>query len=182
MPRSILLLAASASCFFVSSAIAGDTPTAAGGGAAHDSVNPIKVLLLGDRTGHHRPEVMAKAITPPLEKLGIEITFTQNINDLNRATLAKYDCLAIYGDSGDLPAEMKRRCSATSKGAKGWSRSIAPRISFETANKYTALVGGRFWKHRDRRVSQRGSSTPSIPRCVASKALKAGTRLTCTTS
>ena len=65
------------------------------GEAPHEQATPIKVLLLGDR----------KAITPPLGKLGIDVTFTQNINDLNHATLSKYDCLAIYGDSGDLPAE-----------------------------------------------------------------------------
>src|SRR2546425_245099 len=65
----------------------------------------IRVLLLGDRTGHHRPEEFAKILTPALGKQGIDVTFTQNVNDLDHATLGKYDCLAIYGDSGDLPAD-----------------------------------------------------------------------------
>src|SRR6266700_2518722 len=54
----------------------------------------IKVLLLGDRTGHHRPEALAKILTPALGKLGIDITFTQDVLALNHANLAKYDCLA----------------------------------------------------------------------------------------
>ncbi len=147
MPRSTMCLAAAVLWMVANSAIGGDTRAAANGGAANNLAAPIKVLLLGDRTGHHRPDVMAKTVTPPLEKLGIEITFTQNINDLNHATLAKYDCLAIYGDSGNLPAECESAMLGYVEDGKGLVVIHCASHIFRNSQRYTALVGGRFWKH-----------------------------------
>ena len=148
MPRSVLLLAAAVLGLIARGAVGAEGPTAASGAATSDQATPIKVLLLGDRTGHHRPEAMAMAITPPLEKLGIEITFTQNINDLNRATLAKYDCLAIYGDSGDLSSECEAAMLGYVEDGKGLVAIHCASNIFQNSQKYTALVGGRFWKHQ----------------------------------
>ena len=107
----------------------------------------IKVLLLGDRTGHHRPEELAKILTPALGKLGIDITFTQDVLALNHANLAKYDCLAIYGDSGDLPAENESAMLSFVEGGKGLVAIHCASHIFRNSQRYTTLVGGRFWKH-----------------------------------
>src|SRR4051812_44222477 len=66
----------------------------------------IAVLLLGD-TGHHRPAELAKLLTPALARTGIDITYTRDLEDLQPATLAKYDALAIFRDSGDLPPKQE---------------------------------------------------------------------------
>src|SRR5947209_2007641 len=63
----------------------------------------LKVLLLGD-TGHHRPAVFAKILTPALAKQGIAVDYTADVADLTRDKLAQYDALAIFRDSGTLPA------------------------------------------------------------------------------
>jgi uncharacterized protein len=107
----------------------------------------IKVLLLGDRTGHHRPEALAKILTPALGELGIDITFTQDVLALNHANLAKYDCLAIYGDSGDLPAESEAAMVSFVEGGKGLVAIHCASHIFRNSQRYTTLVGGRFWKH-----------------------------------
>src|SRR6516165_8069769 len=64
----------------------------------------LSVLFLGD-DGHHRPADMAKIITPVLAKSGIRVDFTEKVEALNSAGLAKYDVVAIYRDSGRLPAQ-----------------------------------------------------------------------------
>src|SRR4051812_19993234 len=63
----------------------------------------LRVLLLGD-TGHHRPAVFAKILTPALAKQGIAVDYTADVADLTRDKLAQYDALAIFRDSGNLPA------------------------------------------------------------------------------
>lgn len=107
----------------------------------------IKVLLLGDRSGHHRPQEFARVLTPALDKLGIDVAFTQNVNDLNPANFAKYDCLAIYGDSGDLPADAEAAMLAYVEGGKGLVAVHCASHIFRNSQRYTSLVGGRFWKH-----------------------------------
>src|SRR5436305_13422298 len=39
----------------------------------------IKLLLLGDRTGHHRPEALAKILTPASATQGLDVTVTQDV-------------------------------------------------------------------------------------------------------
>ncbi len=114
--------------------------------AARAASNKIAVLLLGDH-GHHHPEALAKTIAPPLGKLGIDVTFTQDVKDLNAANLAKYDCLAIYGDSGDLPAAEERALMDYVDGGKGLVAIHCASHIFRNSQAYTSLVGGRFWKH-----------------------------------
>ncbi len=115
--------------------------------AASPEQEHVKVMLLGDRAGHHRPEEFAKVLTPALAKEAIDVTFTQNVNDLNRANLAKYDCVAIYGDSGDLPADAETALVAFVEGGKGFVPIHCASHIFRNSQRYTTLVGGRFWKH-----------------------------------
>src|SRR5262249_14127607 len=64
----------------------------------------LSVLLLGDK-GHHRPADFAKLLTPVFAKVGIDVTYTDKVEDLTAENLAKYDTVAIFRDSGDLPAK-----------------------------------------------------------------------------
>ncbi len=120
-------------------------------GAAEPSpaANTVRtsVLLYGDH-GHHRPDAFAKAMTPALAKLGVDVTFTQEIGDINPKNLAKYDCLAIYGDSGELPAQAERAMLEFVEGGKGFVAIHCASHIFRNSQAYTALVGGRFWKHQ----------------------------------
>ena len=68
-------------------------------GTAEDKV---KVLFLGDR-GHHRPEARFRQLQPVLAARGVELTYTQDIAELNPENLARYDALAIYANIGNLP-------------------------------------------------------------------------------
>jgi len=67
----------------------------------------LRVLFLGDR-GHHRPADRAAQIKPVLAGRGIDVTYTENVKDLNRATLSKYDALLIYANTESIAPEQEK--------------------------------------------------------------------------
>lgn len=67
----------------------------------------LSILFLGDR-GPHRPSERAQQIIPVMKARGIDITYTENLGDLNTATLDKYDGLILYADQDKIePAQEK---------------------------------------------------------------------------
>ncbi|HEY7156121.1 MAG TPA: hypothetical protein VH575_19305, partial [Gemmataceae bacterium] len=48
----------------------------------------IKVLFLGDN-GHHKPLDRAADLMPPLAKAGIDMAYTDDLNDLHDENLAR---------------------------------------------------------------------------------------------
>jgi putative membrane-bound dehydrogenase-like protein len=106
----------------------------------------LSVLLLGDE-GHHRPAEMAKVLTPALARVGIQIEFTRDVEALTPARLARYDAVAIYRDSGDLPPKQEAALLEFIEGGKGLVAIHCASHCFRNSDKYTALVGGRFLRH-----------------------------------
>src|SRR6266851_10085080 len=106
----------------------------------------LSVLLLGDK-GHHNPAEFAKLLTPVFAKAGIDVTYTDKVDDLTSEALAKYDAVAIFRDSGDLPAKPEAALFDFVEGGKGLVAIHCASHCFRNSDKYTSLVGGRFWKH-----------------------------------
>src|SRR4051794_34778247 len=67
----------------------------------------LRVLFLGDQ-GHHRPFDRAGQITPVLAARGIEVTYTEDLANLNPKTLAKYDALLVYANSTTVGPEQEK--------------------------------------------------------------------------
>src|SRR5436305_12726489 len=55
----------------------------------------VKVLWLGDQ-GHHLPLERCRQAFSPLARNGIDLTYTENVAELNAKTLDNYDCLLLY--------------------------------------------------------------------------------------
>src|SRR6188474_1224245 len=77
--------------------------------AAHSvrAASTLRVLFLGD-TGHHRPADRFKQLQPVLARKGIELEYTENLDDLNPAKLAGYDVLAIFANWTHIAPEQER--------------------------------------------------------------------------
>ena len=58
---------------------------------------PLRALFLGD-TGHHQPNARFQQLQPALSSRGIDITYTDRLEDLNAAKLAGYDALIIFAN------------------------------------------------------------------------------------
>ena len=57
----------------------------------------LKMLFMGDN-GHHRPESRFQELAPALEARGIELKYTDRMEDLTPETLAKFDGLVLYAN------------------------------------------------------------------------------------
>ncbi|MGH7193592.1 MAG: hypothetical protein ACREJM_08685, partial [Candidatus Saccharimonadales bacterium] len=57
----------------------------------------INVLFLGDQ-GHHRPADRFEQIVPVLARRGIDLAYTEDLNNLNPSKLANYDALLLYAN------------------------------------------------------------------------------------
>lgn len=57
----------------------------------------LKVLFLGDNAGH-KPADRFKQLQPVFAKRGIELTYTDKLEDLNAKNLGAYDALMIFAN------------------------------------------------------------------------------------
>ena len=65
----------------------------------------LKLLFLGDN-GHHRPADRFRQLRPVLQKRGIELTYTDDMNSLQPETLNQYDGLIVYANIDEIsPAQ-----------------------------------------------------------------------------
>src|SRR3954469_1493926 len=62
------------------------------------AAEPLKLLFLGDN-GHHQPAARFAQLAPVMKERGIELTYSDKVEDLNPQTLGKYDGLMIYANT-----------------------------------------------------------------------------------
>jgi putative membrane-bound dehydrogenase-like protein len=107
----------------------------------------LKVLFLGDN-GHHKPAARAADILPALAKAGIDVAYTDDLNDLNDANLARYDCLLIYANHTTIKPAQEAALLRFVEGGKGLAAIHCASYCFLNSPKYIALVGGQFKAHK----------------------------------
>ncbi len=106
----------------------------------------IRVLMLGDH-GHHRPDALAKILTPALAPAHIAITYSDDVAALSAPNLAKYDCLLLYLNTSELPAVNETALMGFVEQGKGLVALHCASFAFLNSPKYLHLVGGRFKSH-----------------------------------
>ncbi len=107
----------------------------------------IKALFLGD-DGHHKPIERAAEIIPALARAGIDVAYTDDLDDLEPENLGRYDCLIVYANHAKLgPGRAKALVGFVEKGG-GLVALHCASACFGDSPEYLALVGGRFKSHR----------------------------------
>src|SRR5216683_1503656 len=107
---------------------------------------PIKILFLGD-TGHHQPRERFAQLQPVLAKRGIELTYTDQVADLNPKTLFAYDGLVIYANTTKIAPEQEKALLDFVEGGKGFIPLHCASYCFLNSDKYIDLVGAQFKSH-----------------------------------
>jgi putative membrane-bound dehydrogenase-like protein len=108
--------------------------------------SPLRVLFLGD-DGHHRPAERFAELAPVLAGRGIELVYTDRIEDIAPATLAAYDALAVYANLKDLPPAAEAAILEFVRGGKGLVPIHCASACFPRSPVWIDLVGARFHKH-----------------------------------
>lgn len=107
----------------------------------------IQVLFLGHRSTHHNSSELAPLLAKALAPDGINITYTENPNDLNPAQLALYDAVMIYANHATgTPQQIAAILDFVSRGG-GWLAIHAGGGCFKNSDEYATLVGSRFLSH-----------------------------------
>jgi putative membrane-bound dehydrogenase-like protein len=107
---------------------------------------PIRVLFLGDR-GHHAPAERFAQLQPVLAPRGIELVYTESLDDLVPATLAGYDVLAVYANIDDLPPAREAALLDFVRDGKGLVPLHCASYCFRNSPAWIDLVGAQFQKH-----------------------------------
>src|SRR5712692_10664258 len=107
---------------------------------------PIKILFLGD-TGHHQPSERFAQLQPVLAKRTIELTYTDQVGDLNPKTLSAYDGLFIYANTTKIAPDQEKALLDFVEGGKGFIPLHCASYCFLNSPKYIDLVGAQFQKH-----------------------------------
>lgn len=106
----------------------------------------IELLFLGDR-GHHQPAARAEQLIPVLAKRGINITYTESVNDLNSETLGKYDGLLVYANIDEISPSQEQALLQYVEAGNGFIPLHCASFCFRNSEKYVALVGAQFQRH-----------------------------------
>lgn len=106
----------------------------------------LEVLFLGDK-GHHVPVERFPEMLKGLGPMGVNLTYTDSMEDINTANLAQYDALMIYANTDIIAPEQEKAMLAYVRGGKGIVPLHCASYCFRNSMQYVALVGGQFKSH-----------------------------------
>jgi putative membrane-bound dehydrogenase-like protein len=106
----------------------------------------IKALFLGDN-GHHQPAARAASLIPAMQKVGVDVVYTDQLADLNPRKLAGYDCLIIYANHAALTPDQESALVDYVESGHGLVPIHCASACFTKSTKYVRLVGGQFDRH-----------------------------------
>jgi putative membrane-bound dehydrogenase-like protein len=112
---------------------------------------PLKVLFLGDN-GPHRPRERFALLEPVLRERGIELTYTDEITELNAETLAKYPVLVLYANIDRIEPAQEKALLDYVAGGGGFVPLHCASFCFRNSDEVVALIGAQFRRHGWERV------------------------------
>ncbi|PHR98724.1 MAG: glycosyl hydrolase [Blastopirellula sp.] len=113
---------------------------------AADDNGTLNLIFLGDK-GHHKPADRAAQLIPVMQKQGINIEYTEDLNVLSDARLAKYDGLIIYANIAKISPEQESALLKYVTDGGGLIPLHCATYCFLNSSLYIDLVGGQFKTH-----------------------------------
>ena len=108
----------------------------------------LEVLFLGHDSEHHNAAQYMPLLAANLSKEGINFTYTDNPEDLNRENLEKYDGLMIYANHEKITPEQEKALLGFVENGRGFIPVHCASFCFQNSPDYISLVGGQFLKHK----------------------------------
>ena len=106
-----------------------------------------EILFLGDN-GHHKPIERVPQLMAALGNRGINLTYTDRMEDINPENLAKYDGLLIYANWDTIAKPQEKAILDFVASGKGLIPVHCASYCFRNSPEYVKMVGGQFWRHR----------------------------------
>ena len=110
------------------------------------SAADLKLLFIGDN-GHHRPSERFHELAPVLEARGIELKYTDRMEDLTAETLAGFDGLVLYANIDKIEdAQAKAVLDYVARG-KGFIPLHCATFCWRNNAEIVKLMGAQFQRH-----------------------------------
>ncbi|MEB2783155.1 PVC-type heme-binding CxxCH protein [Algoriphagus persicinus] len=106
-----------------------------------------EVLFLGHESEHHNSRLYAPWLATALFESGINITYTEKLEDLNKDNLAKYDGLVIYANHDVISKEQEAALKNFVESGKGLIPLHSATGCFKNSDWYIETIGGQFASH-----------------------------------
>ena len=134
-----------------------------GSEAGPDDDQRVEVLFLGD-DGHHEPAERLQQILPVMHDRGIDLFYTDELEDLNLENLRHYDAVMAYGNYMELPKEQEQALLSYVAEGGGFVPVHSASGMFRNSEPYIGLVGAAFESHGVGvvRTERKNESHPAI--------------------
>lgn len=139
-PRMVCSVAVLISCFV------GFTWKAPQANATPAEESPLKLLFLGDQKGH-QPATRFEILGPVLADRGIELTYTENVNDLNQQKLNQYDGLFLYANIDTISDAQADALLEYVANGHGFVPVHCATYCFRNSDDIVNLMGAQFKRH-----------------------------------
>ena len=106
----------------------------------------LNVLFLGDN-GHHRPRERFGQLQPILANNGVQLTYTENVRDLNLPKLRTFDALILYANIDRIDPPQASALLAYVEGGGGFVPLHCATYCFRNSSEVVALMGAQFQGH-----------------------------------
>jgi putative membrane-bound dehydrogenase-like protein len=103
-----------------------------------------EVLFLGNLSKHHDANKYAPWLAIKLFESGINLTYTNDINELNAENLSKYDGLIIYANYDTISPTQESALKNFVQGGKGLIALHSAAGCFKNSEWYVNAVGGQY--------------------------------------
>jgi len=106
-----------------------------------------EILFLGHASEHHPSRKYAPWLATAVFKSGINLTYTEDLKDLNSDNLGKYDGLVIYANHDYLAPEQEGALKEFLEDGKGLIPLHSASGCFKNSDWYINTIGGQFASH-----------------------------------
>lgn len=109
----------------------------------------LEILFLGHQNNtHHNSEKLADILIKEYFKAGINITFTNQPNQLNDENLRNYDGLIVYANHDSITAAQEKSLLDFVRSGKGFIPLHCASWCFRNSAQVVELIGGQFKSHK----------------------------------
>lgn len=106
-----------------------------------------EILFLGHDSEHHDSGKYAPWLATSIFSSGINLTYTESLEDLNPENLSKYDGLVIYANHDYLAPEQEKALKGFLEDGKGLIPLHSATGCFKNSDWYINTIGGQFASH-----------------------------------
>ncbi|WP_339709501.1 PVC-type heme-binding CxxCH protein [uncultured Kriegella sp.] len=112
-----------------------------------DKPRRIEILFLGHAQEHHNAREYMPILASALTQNGINITYTEEVKDLNKKNLELYDGVIIYANHEDRHPEQEKALLNYVAEGHAFIPIHCASFCFNESKEYVDLVGGQFKEH-----------------------------------